>query len=1649
MRRIQAIFCIVFLLFTNLVPYEHMVFANSTPLGKVHINKNFDDEKTALALMSIADKDNNFIHVYDEETENGYFLTEKTQKNDPHFDFKVKDAGRYVVFQSDVRMDKFGMLVRLFFMIDENNLRNNPVEILESGDIQLNNGNIVGKLTLGQWKNIAMIVDFEGAVYDVYLDGQRVAQGVGLPRPEFSKLSGVRMHLMSSNKSGYSIMFDNIKVYDGQEIRDIGDAKFTIENTVLKPDYMDAQRLNGTVALHINSDNIFIKDHREKLDAKPFIKNDIIMLPAKAVSEGLGFNWRKNGENITIGDDIKLKIGDKIMDVGGGKITLETAPEIVDGVVFVPMRVFCEQGLRKVALYHEYGLIVISDNEFEYAQDEAALQELGCYMFFNRPTPDEVLTTFQTYGKAGEHPRLIADKEKFDEVRSNYQNNDYIKQWTDGIINTADGLLTAPLTEYEKADGLRLSSSSKVMNILHNLGFAYQITGDGKYAQRAWEEIYNAGHYPDWNPGHFLCTVGMMTAVSVGYDLCYDAFTEEQRTFTEDTIFKYGIVEGLGFYYGFPKGSNFVAMRNNWSVVCNGGLTLGALAIMDSYPEVASLVISCAVKNSEWCIQDFAPEGAWLEGPGYWSYTMQYLTYFSEALTYSLGTDYDIANYTGVERTGEFMLNIVGNTGSNNFHDSGASVTTPYWTWLGKKFDNENFTAARMASFERNKSLNGGWQDILWYDTSVTSTKINLPLDLYTARVEAGSMRSSWEDKSGIYVGFHGGDTRTGHCHIDQGTFVLDMLGQRWAIDIGADNYNLPGYFSYAYNGARWKLYRMRAEGHNTIVINPDQYPEHDLDAFCPVIKRESKEKGAYQVLDMSDAFKGKVNSALRGYMVTDNRRTFIMRDEVDLAGNSEFYWFMHTRAEVEILDEKTAILTQGGEKMKFEFLSNVGTAQLSVMDAKPLPTSPDPDGQNPNTGIRKLAIYFNASGKVDVSVRITPYYENYADTEFTCDEIENWEIPDGEIETEPMNVLLDLAGSEVLTNGRELLPGEKIRIGFDLAAKEFQADKFIEARFNHHGKDLLRLGKTGDIYLFGERVASVYPETEKWYRFDVILTSGDETGNVPNTADLYVNGVAVKENFAFSANNSGVYERFRTVNSLKIGYSLQGLQTEDSAVDENGAYLNYKPEGMYLDNINYEFYTAQEAPSVSKITVASNNAQINELISPVHGIIKYGGADITAASFKQSLVTTGVLTAYVVDANGVQVSDSASIYGNIIKFITTNGDEIFYTASMSLSDETDFDEGVTSDGKIRANDSLNGSFTYEIEGHEILGVVALGGKPQHDTSVAIKTTDYNYAPDTAAPYLEYKTNSASHLTSTFELSAYLEGRDLQFQLEMPDISALFLFNKNGTITAGDEVVGIWEEGRWYRVAFTLYPNTPYIDLYLNGKFMKKLNIGSSEEVFDKIRLALNLSEGVSNGLLAIDDFKYYTGEYNGAGAFGETVSNSSGYIVSEQAKEIYTTERDTSSSLVSKVAFASSDITVYTDNSFNEKVNQADLMDDGNIVVLKSSDGLMFDYYKIKVMESIGTPFITIDGWKRYKVSEGTAGAEIYSNLPIGETAKLIFACYRHDVLEGIALEEITGGFKCTKAVYGNIEDADGISFKVIIISEGIRPLTKMVSIN
>lgn len=569
------------------------------------------------------------------------------------------------------------------------------------------------------------------------------------------------------------------------------------------------------------------------------------------------------------------------------------------------------------------------------------------------------------------HPRLLATEEDFRRLRDRIGKNARLKEWAEVLRKQAVDMLQQPVCRYEIPDGLRLlATSQRVKERAYTLALMYRLDGDARYVERLWQEIQAAAQFPDWNPRHFLDTGEMTHAFAIAYDWLYDVWDVEQRRVIREAILQKGLEPGLKSYRGEWNYGWWVKSPYNWNQVCNGGLTLGALAIADEAEAVATEIIEGALRSLPLAMASYAPDGAWVEGPGYWNYATAYTVVMLAGLQTALGTEHGLSRSPGFDKAALFPIYMTAPSGrAYNFADCPESPigghSTPHFFWLARQFRRPEYAWFGL-QHARPVALH-----LLWGDARAKSPEeAKLPLCAYFRGVEVVAMRTSWSDPQAIYVGFKAGPTSAPHGNLDTGSFILEALGQRWAIDLGADDYNLPEYFGRL----RWTYYRMRAEGHNTLVINPSQEPDQTPGAMTRITRFSGKEGSPLAIADLTGAYQPTAKRVWRGIQILDGKAVLV-QDEIELREPGTLYWFMHTRADIALgSDGKSAELRQGRETLRVRLLQP-NNARFHMMTAEPLPSSPHPPRQAVNTGVRKLAIQMTVRRPMRLRILLEPVW--------------------------------------------------------------------------------------------------------------------------------------------------------------------------------------------------------------------------------------------------------------------------------------------------------------------------------------------------------------------------------------------------------------------------------------------------------------------------------------------------------------------------------------------------------------------------------------------------------------------------------------------------------------------------------------------------
>ncbi|MHC4173601.1 MAG: heparinase II/III domain-containing protein [Planctomycetota bacterium] len=600
---------------------------------------------------------------------------------------------------------------------------------------------------------------------------------------------------------------------------------------------------------------------------------------------------------------------------------------------------------------------------------------LACWCVTWAPAEEVVIDSsavLETLDK--NHPRLILKDKDLERLKKLYAKDKVLQKCLKDVLEQADTDTEKPMLTYRKRGPRLLRVSRACLHRIYALGLAWRWTGEEKYAGKAVDNMLAVCAFKDWNPSHFLDTAEMSHAVGLGYDWLYSYLDAETRGKIKAGLIKNGLEPGLRAY----KKAWWSKSEYNWNQVCNGGLIIGALAIAESDPTYAEQIIPAAVRSLPRALASYGPDGAWGEGPGYWSYATHYTAYGLAALETALGTDFALLQIKGLAESGNFPIYMTGPTGLFlNFADCGENSSRrpmPCLFWLARVYDNSFFAEAEhaelapAASLLRRRTAEASPQHVVWYVPAASKKSESKDLDRYfRGPVEVAVFRSAWDDPEALFVGVKAGYNQVNHSHLDLGNFEFDALGVRWVRDLGSDDYNLPGYWDDKRGGRRWSYYRLNSKSHSIPLLGGE---DQDPFATSRFIKFESKKSSAFVLVDLTGAYKKFAQKVTRGVRMLRGRKAVLVQDEFEIDKPCEVVWAMTTDAKIATKKKGIAILTLKGKELKARILSPVD-AKFTVESAEQKPP------QKTNKGVSRLVVRLpKAEGNVRVAILLSPVWK-------------------------------------------------------------------------------------------------------------------------------------------------------------------------------------------------------------------------------------------------------------------------------------------------------------------------------------------------------------------------------------------------------------------------------------------------------------------------------------------------------------------------------------------------------------------------------------------------------------------------------------------------------------------------------------------------
>lgn len=794
---------------------------------------------------------------------------------------------------------------------------------------------------------------------------------------------------LDENDYGFTVNTLAEKVIDIQESAGVKSKAQLLEEALAMKVGVDYALLRNTRYSLVNNAD---RDNYTGAYGAPVKQGKNVLIPLQLLLDYIGFPSYIHPDNvsfdITTGSSTTyITLGRDTATVDGTRVDLSLAPGYLknsEGKDYLAIALEDVPVLFPgwLAIYDDMGLIIIyedttpedlSDNAPIVNRDEdlsTMVDIMKKFIFDTTPNRDAdvgyVENGTNIYNDAKnntnnfQHPYIIADAETFGKLADafalsvgDYGYDANLKSYIGAIVEKAEAFYDenadvvagsyigikedkAPVSTYT-GDGYNekgeMTELVEAASILPTLAFAYQMTGDAKFAKLAYDWSFTIAGWTHWGPGYITHCAEVTSYFAISYDWLYNGY----KALGLDTDILAGAIYKNGVHDGYVSSagkvceharalgdlSSYVRKTDSTNAVASSGMMIGALAILgyvdddsasSAYSETIYLLGNNLQNLIQYGLDIYAPDGSYIESATYWEYATSNLFRMVMAINSAAGDDYGLMKTWGLDKTCYYAIHIEDSDGFIwNYHDGGvdgitdnyyypeelAKLNTDMFNFVGTMLGDANLLAVRDYQIKNGKEAT--IYDLLFYPFDGISKAPELELNYHMEAVEGYVSRSDWS-AGAMYTGIMGGMNNVNHGHIDSGNFIYRNLGISWIVDLGTEN---PYIQDYNVAGTRYKYYRVTGEGQNVVIMTNRSniaYGQYTA-AGGSIYKTFENEYGNYALLDNSSVYLSTVSYARRGVLVTNDRKTVVLQDEISFVEVQSLAWVIHTAANVTILD--------------------------------------------------------------------------------------------------------------------------------------------------------------------------------------------------------------------------------------------------------------------------------------------------------------------------------------------------------------------------------------------------------------------------------------------------------------------------------------------------------------------------------------------------------------------------------------------------------------------------------------------------------------------------------------------------------------------------------------------------------------------------
>ena len=598
-----------------------------------------------------------------------------------------------------------------------------------------------------------------------------------------------------------------------------------------------------------------------------------------------------------------------------------------------------------------------------------------------------------------DHPRMFLQEKNVNRIRNRIEENNLIGKAFENLQKYGEKTLSVNIPRQVKVAKLPTTGFREITS----LALLYRITKKDKYLKKAKQTMLAIANWQSWYPRSYINTASTTAALGIGYDWLYNELSENERQKIKNAIIE------KGFKPSF-NGQWWVYCNHNWNSACHGRITMAAIALLkEDNSDMAEKVLRRALNALPILLKEYAPDGAYHEGgPGYSSIGTGNSVKMIAALESALGTDFGFKSYKGFMNTARYRLHSKVPSGDYYFSsgdsDSGIDKELGYGFfpeifWFADKLDDPTLLWHQKPMFEKLVQK-GKYISPFFFIYQKGNLSRQKPHNLNwvgRGRTPVSFHRTGWNENA-TFVGIKGGSPGTNHAHMDIGSFVIDAMGEPWAMDLGSERQTKiepSGLDIWNMNQTsdRWKVFRNNNRSHNTLVIDGKL---QRVPGQGRIVKHSSDYDFSYTILDMHKVYQGLLgnNPSVRRGIGLYKDGSIIIQDEIkgkakrvgSVDWGMNVRWGMVTPAEVEIVDAKTAILKQNDKEMWFHLLSPQNS-EIEIYNTEDPPHEYDTKNEGTrmvifNTTIEspgeinRLTVYLHPKYKAKQLPEIKPLYE-------------------------------------------------------------------------------------------------------------------------------------------------------------------------------------------------------------------------------------------------------------------------------------------------------------------------------------------------------------------------------------------------------------------------------------------------------------------------------------------------------------------------------------------------------------------------------------------------------------------------------------------------------------------------------------------------